>query len=1758
MKNLLNPGRGAICFSTALFLIGIALNAGATTLTWTNTAGGLWSNPTNWSPNVVPGQLNTLNSADDVLITNAGTYKVVLDVGTSPAFWDIRSLTLGGGSGTQTLAMTNRILYVAPLTIANGGVLNNNGSSFHAGIVVENGGRLNSSNGVYYVSPFAFAGGSIFDSTNDQFHSPLVVSNGAAFTAAGGTIEGDGSMELGGTLNIPSGGFVLNGTATNSGTITINSGANLDVNSTLTLGGAGGVLNLPGGTVNFSNGHGISSDNGAEYFANQGTLNASGGFVQSVSHFTNSGDIYVSANTLNLDSGPHFESAGSLNVQLDNASSYGKIAISGAAALTGAFNVTLGAGYNPQNGDTFEPVTYSSFSGAFTSTNLPSLVPWQMTYSPSAVTLSVTTQTITWTNAAGGNWSDANNWNPNVVPGGSAYGNEDDVQITAPGAYTVVMDEGTVSSPYYVHSLMLGGGSGVQTLAITNKWLDAATMSVNSGGQVNSSGCHWFNNWVTPLMVASGGAFNSSTDLFDQDVTVNPGGMFSADDSTNGNGWFNIAGALDVPSGHFTLNGAMTNSGTITVENGGGIAVNDNLVLSAAGGITTLPGGTISIAGGHGISGDNGAEVLNNQGQINSSGGYIQSIVSFTNSGAINALGGTLNLDSGLQLQPSGSLNAQLNSAGDYGVIAISGNAALAGSFGVTLNYSPAAGDSFTPLTYSSHSGNFDNLDLPALGTGQSWQSSVGATALTLQIAETVTWTNTAGGNWSDAASWNPNKVPGQFDDVAVTTPGDYTVNVDASPNVKSLTLGAGGGAQTLAVVNKTLSANSMNIANGGILSDGSYSADSTYHVAINVQSGGQIFATNGTYDGPITIESGGQMTAGGGGSFVTFHSNVSVENGGTLTLVAPFGGQVSYDGTLAVDAGGSVNIPGGRLFLYGPMTNSGTVNLTGGVSSTDIRIENNGTAGYQGFLLNLPGGTINLNGNGGVIFADYGNAALVNQGAVVNAGGSSHSINVSDFDNSGGAVTNLAGTFGISTFSNTLAGTFYATNGATIELQGGTPSAPLKPDVPLLLTGPGSFEFIAGWLDLTNDIIPRLQMMGNSYGNNSFLELEPTFQGGAITNLALDGITLTNAPGTVWTVTNGTFAVTNSIVYGSFTAENGGRMIACQTYSPMPTFYGDVRVENGSSLTVSGAYIYSNVTVDAGGEFDNFDSGTWLQPGSSMTINSGGVLNSGYYFYDEAPMTNFGTINITNFGYPNDGYSFQIQNDGSRYFGGLLNGPGGTINFLPGAGANPGIVRYGGYNQEYVINQGTIVSSMTANIGVADFENSGTIANLGGTLTLGIFRNTLAGNFYTAVGATTRFYGGTAAAPLTPGPMALDGSGQYQFIANDNKNTYGWLDLTADNIPNLDLQSGVLELEPSFQAGAITNLTLDGIIFTNLNALPVAGTFNTTNSLLAGTIVVTNGGVWNATGGNIFGPVTIDSGGVLNDDNNIYIYPPGSVTVAQNGQVNLDGGYLNLYVPMTNSGTVNLPNDNQIYIYNNGSTYLGGILNDPDGEINLFSYGGILGTSYGQEYLLNRGGIVKSTYANGASIHVSNFTNSGAITSLEGTLSLNQVALLPSGSLNVRINSKIDYGKLAISGNAALSGTIGATLGGIYVPTNGTSFDVLSYGSYSGGFTASNLPPLVAWQTIYNPTKVTLLVIQTGLIPEFTTVAAADGNLIFSGTNGTAGNEYWVLTSTNVSAPLADWTSVATNNFDGIGRFSYTNTPDPSKPQQYFILQLQ
>lgn len=74
---------------------------------------------------------------------------------------------------------------------------------------------------------------------------------------------------------------------------------------------------------------------------------------------------------------------------------------------------------------------------------------------------------------------------------------------------------------------------------------------------------------------------------------------------------------------------------------------------------------------------------------------------------------------------------------------------------------------------------------------------------------------------------------------------------------------------------------------------------------------------------------------------------------------------------------------------------------------------------------------------------------------------------------------------------------------------------------------------------------------------------------------------------------------------------------------------------------------------------------------------------------------------------------------------------------------------------------------------------------------------------------------------------------------------------------------------------------------------------------------------------------------------------------------------------------------------------------------------------------------------------------------------------------------------------------------------------------------------------------------------PRMNSFVQSGNNLVISGINGFANGPFHVLASTDVTAPLSSWSSVATGVFGPTGNFSFTTPIDPAKPQQFYVVQV-
>ena len=111
--------------------------------------------------------------------------------------------------------------------------------------------------------------------------------------------------------------------------------------------------------------------------------------------------------------------------------------------------------------------------------------------------------------------------------------------------------------------------------------------------------------------------------------------------------------------------------------------------------------------------------------------------------------------------------------------------------------------------------------------------------ALTGVYADTITWTNTAGGSFQSAANWSPtNRIPGGLDTAQFNTsyPGNYTVTLDDNVNVTNVTIPSGQFGLTL-----DLNGYSLTSASNGIVALGS-SAGSAIDLTVKSSVPGGVF----------------------------------------------------------------------------------------------------------------------------------------------------------------------------------------------------------------------------------------------------------------------------------------------------------------------------------------------------------------------------------------------------------------------------------------------------------------------------------------------------------------------------------------------------------------------------------------------------------------------------------------------------------------------------------------------------------------------------------------------------------------------------------------------------------------------------------------------------------------------------------------------------------------------------------------------------
>jgi autotransporter-associated beta strand protein len=180
--------------------------------------------------------------------------------------------------------------------------------------------------------------------------------------------------------------------------------------------------------------------------------------------------------------------------------------------------------------------------------------------------------------------------------------------------------------------------------------------------------------------------------------------------------------------------------------------------------------------------------------------------------------------------------------------------------------------------------------------------------------------------------------------------------------------------------------------------------------------------------------------------------------------------------------------------------------------------------------------------------------------------------------------------------------------------------------------------------------------------------------------------------------------------------------------------------------------------------------------------------------------------------------------------------------------------------------------------------------------------------------------------------------------------------------------------------------------------------------------------------------------------------------------------------------------------------------------------------------------------------IGITTGANSTGTIGVANSITLNGTTIIKLNGSGVNDSIQSPGGGITYGGTLSLVNISGSPL------AVGNSFQIFSATSYAGSF-ASITPATPGTGLAWGTSQLNIGVLNVIAEPSITSVAVSGGNLVFSGTNGTAGGPFYVLTTTNLTIPLTNWVTLSTNSFNANGTFSVTNAIAPGTPQRFYVI---
>jgi surface protein len=735
-----------------------------------------------------------------------------------------------------------------------------------------------------------------------------------------------------------------------------------------------------------------------------------------------------------------------------------------------------------------------------------------------------------WDGDAGdGEWTTAANWDGDVLPTSI-----NDVIIDNGDAVT--LSSGSVT----VRSITLNNDADLTTILGTT-----LTVTGFTGTGIDVSGCSNCVITNNGNLTVEGGDYGIITN---SELVNTFGGVITCTDNSitsfisNGpvdNSWhIFITGPCSGPALVYNGNFTNQNSATLRIIDASGVAIEGGPGTL----FSNLNSGFVDIYGSS-TTGFSGVNVVNSgssfikvrgtstaaisaSGTFDNTGGSLWGVGNYALNG--NALNGTLlpgfsigsMTFSGNQTFDAGNtMEIEVNgttAGSQHDQVEVTGTATISGTLDATINYTPTHGDRIVFLTATTISGTFSNIN-PALPTNWSVDYSIPG-EVALEYNEPIgIWDGDAGdGEWTTAANWSANTLPGVLDDVVINT-GDVVMISSGINTVRSISLAGSselvienGVTLNLQVVNTTAisaSCSTCNISNNGTIQiDGGSNGLSTYG---NFTNGAgamldilNITGTGINLQGFLQFQNNGTVQIDGGSNGLVMAAGSYFENtsGSTLEIANVSGNSINFTGATQFDNYGLVDI-----------TNTGSAGIL--------------HSAYNGNVTNYLSGVIQIAGNGGGQWrmALSTGSAIYSQGTIsINGGYNLFSPNLlvtpgSVFSNTGPLLGN--GRFNLN--GNALEGitspgnspgtmtflgdqTLDATNTLVIEVNGTSPGTQHDQ---VIVTGnatvDGTLEVSLNYAPTNND---RIVIISAASVSGTFSSVSPALPMGWIVDYAVSG----------------------------------------------------------------------------------------------------------------------------------------------------------------------------------------------------------------------------------------------------------------------------------------------------------------------------------------------------------------------------------------------------------------------------------------------------------------------------------------------------------------------------------------------------------------------------------------------------------------------------------------------------------------------------